>query len=291
MFSHVDLLELVQLEKVGPNEFKGQNYKTSWGRVFGGQLLSQSLFAAYQTVANPRIAHSMHGYFVRGGSIDLPIIFKVHVLRDSTNFSYRSIFAYQNELPIFVCAISFQIPEPGAEHHKEKPSVLTPDILLSDLQQAQPLEKVHPRRYSRLMKMHPHVFEFKPVGKALLLETKNSIPKAHVWFRLKEKTADDHILNQLFLAFVSDYHLLLTATLPHRETLRVFRTFYASIDHTIWFHRSFQIDQWLLYDMESPSASNSRGFVQGSIFSKEGKLVASVAQEGLIRKYNPRISD
>jgi len=283
--SYKDLIDIIKLKREKTNVFIGGNYKTVWNRVFGGQLISQCLYAAYQTVEKSLVAHSFHGHFIDGGSIDVPIIFKVENLRDSRSFSFRSVFAYQNDKPIFVSTISFQIFEKGVNHQLDLPNVLTPDLLLTDLQQARPLENINPYRYERLIKMHPHIFEFKPVGKALLLETSNSPARSFVWFRLKEKITSGKTIHQLFLAFVSDYHLLLTTTLPHRKKLRVFGTFYASLDHSIWFHRKFTIDDWLLLDIESPSASHGRGFVRASIFSQKGILVASVTQEGLIRPF------
>lgn len=285
MKSYQDLIDIIILKRQSSDTFLGINYPTAWKRVFGGQLVSQSLFAAYQTVAKSLEAHSLHGYFVDGGSIDIPITFKVHNLRDSRNFSYRSVFAYQNDKPIFVSNFSFHKNEKGVDHQIDLPNVLTPELLLTDLQQAKPLEKIHPHRYHRLIKMHPHIFEFKPVGKALFLETSKNAPRAFVWFRLKNKLPAPYSMHQLFLAFVSDYHLLLTATLPHRESLRVFRTFYASLDHSIWFHRRFKIDRWSLLDIESPTTSQGRGFVRASVFTQNGKLVASLAQEGLVRPY------
>ncbi|MCY4161824.1 MAG: thioesterase family protein [Flavobacteriaceae bacterium] len=287
MKSYQDLIDIITLKKLSSNTFLGKNYPTAWKRVFGGQLVSQSLFAAYETVAKHLQVHSLHGFFVNGGSIDTPITYKVKNLRDSRNFSYRSVSAHQNNETIFTSNFSFHKHETGVHHQIELPNVLTPDLLLTDLQQAKPLEKIHPHRYHRLIKMHPHIFEFRPVGKALFLETSKSAPKAHVWFRLKHELSTPFSMHQLFLAFVSDYHLLLTTTLPHRESLRVFRTFYATLDHSIWFHRRFRIDQWSLLDIESPTASHGRGFVRAHVFAQNGELIASLAQEGLIRPYKP----
>tara|TARA_E500000075_G_C6772163_1_gene212800 strand:- start:205 stop:615 length:411 start_codon:yes stop_codon:yes gene_type:complete len=135
------------------------------------------------------------------------------------------------------------------------------------------------------MKAHPQIFEFKPVDKAIYLQTQNSLPLAHIWFRIKDKINADLALQHQILAFASDYSLLLSATLPHRENLQHEKMYYASLDHALWFHRDFKIDDWLLYAIESPSASNARGFARGSIFDKKGAMVASVTQEGLMRKY------
>jgi acyl-CoA thioesterase-2 len=280
-----ELTDLLSLEKIKDYNFIGQNYKTEWGRVFGGQVLGQSLHAAYQTVPNDRIAHSMHGYFILGGDINVPINYQVDDIRDGKSFTTRRVVAFQNGKAIFNMAASFQLKQNGVNHQISMPNVLTPDLLLTDLQQAIPLKEIDPDRYEKLIKSHPQVFEFRPVEKATFLQTRNSLPKSHVWFKTKEKVNVTIPFQHQLLAFASDYSLLLTATLPHREKLFGNKIFYASLDHAIWFHRAFKIDNWLLYSMQSPSASNSRGFTKGSIFNQQGEMVASVSQEGLIRAY------
>lgn len=285
MITSDELIDLLTLKRKGENHFVGQNYKTAWGRVFGGQVLGQSLHAAYQTVPIDRIAHSMHGYFILGGDINLPIDYHVDTIRDGRSFTTRRVVAFQNGKAIFNMAASFHINEKGESHQINMPNVLTPDLLLTDLQQAERLQHKDPERFLRIMKAHPQIFEFKPVDKAIYLQTQNSAPLAHIWFRIKEKIQVDLSFQHQILAFASDYSLLLTATLPHRENLMNSKMYYASLDHAIWFHREYKIDDWLLYVIESPSASNARGFSRGSIFNKKGIMVASVTQEGLMRKY------
>ena len=285
MINLTELRDLLSLEKIKDNNFIGQNYKTEWGRVFGGQVLGQSLHAAYQTVPEDRIAHSMHGYFILGGDINVPINYQVDDIRDGKSFTTRRVIAYQKGKAIFIMAASFQLNQEGVNHQINMPNVLTPDLLFTDLQQAIHLKKIDPERYEKLLKSHPQVFEFRPVEKATFLKTRNSLPKSHVWFKTKEKFNAKISFQHQLLAFASDYSLLLTSTLPHREKLFGKKIFYASLDHAIWFHRQFKIDEWLLYSMQSPSASNSRGFTLGSIFNKEGEMIASVSQEGLIRTY------
>jgi acyl-CoA thioesterase-2 len=263
----------------------GQNYKTAWGRVFGGQVLGQSLHAAYQTVPKDRKAHSMHGYFILGGDINIPIEYHVDAIRDGRSFTTRRVVAYQEGKAIFNMSASFHLDEAGADHQITMPNVLTPEILLSDIQQAEPLREKDPERFGRLMMAHPQVFEFRPVGKAIYLETENKPPFSHIWFKTKEKIKADTALQHQLLAFASDYGLLLSATLPHRKEFEHQKIYYASLDHALWFHRDFEIDDWLLYAIESPSASNARGYARGSIFDRSGKMVASVAQEGLMRKF------
>jgi len=285
MITSEELINLLTLKRKGENHFEGQNYKTAWGRVFGGQVLGQSLHAAYQTVPKDRIAHSMHGYFILGGDINIPIDYHVDTIRDGRSFTTRRVVAFQNGKAIFNMAASFHINEKGESHQINMPNVLTPDLLLTDIQQAERLQHKDPERFLRIMKAHPQIFEFKPVDKAIYLQTQNSAPFAHIWFRIKEKIQIDLSFQHQILAFASDYSLLLTATLPHRENLNNSKMYYASLDHAIWFHREYKIDDWLLYVIESPSASNARGFSRGSIFNKKGIMVASVTQEGLMRKH------
>ena len=285
MITSEELINLLTLKRKGENHFEGQNYKTAWDRVFGGQVLGQSLHAAYQTVPKDRIAHSMHGYFILGGDINIPIDYHVDTIRDGRSFTTRRVVAFQNGKAIFNMAASFHINEKGESHQINMPNVLTPDLLLTDIQQAERLQHKDPERFLRIMKAHPQIFEFKPVDKAIYLQTQNSAPFAHIWFRIKEKIQVDLSFQHQILAFASDYSLLLTATLPHRENLNNSKMYYASLDHALWFHREYKIDDWLLYVIESPSASNARGFSRGSIFNKKGNMVASVTQEGLMRKY------
>ena len=279
------LISLLQLEKKDDHHFIGQNYKTVWGRVFGGQVLGQSLYAAYQTVPKNRLAHSMHGYFILGGDINIPIDYHVDAIRDGRSFTTRRVVAYQNGKAIFNMAASFHLQEEGANHQITMPNVLTPELLLTDIQQAAPLKDKDPERYQTLMMAHPQVFEFRPVGKAVYLETENKPPLSHIWFKTKEHIKADRPLQQQLLAFASDYGLLLSATLPHRSEFIKHKIYYASLDHALWFHRDFNIDDWLLYAIESPSASNARGYSRGSVFDRSGKMVASVSQEGLMRKF------
>ena len=285
MIDLTSLISLIKLEKKDTHHFVGQNYKTAWGRVFGGQVLGQSLHAAYQTVSNDRIAHSMHGYFILGGDINIPIDFHVDAIRNGRSFTTRRVVAYQEGKAIFNMAASFHLNEKGVDHQITMPNVLTPEILLTDIQQAESLKENDPERYQRLMIAHPQVFEFRPVGKAIYLETENKPPQSHIWFKTKEKIRANTPLKHQLLAFASDYSLLLSATLPHRKDFESQKIYYASLDHALWFHRDFEIDDWLLYSIESPSASNGRGYARGSIFDRSGKMVASVSQEGLMRKF------
>ncbi len=280
-----DLIDLITLEKTGKNTFEGQNFQTSWGRVFGGQVLAQSLNAAYQTVPDDRFAHSLHGYFILGGNLDLPISYEVDIIRDGKSFTTRRVVAFQERRAIFNMSASFQLLQKGVDHQNSMPNYIPPEKLLSDLEQLE-MQKTDPEVFERFKKIKPDVIEFRPVEKLSLRDDLNAPAESNYWFRSKESTSFEIALQHQLLAYISDYGLLRTATLPHKKELSQGPTFYTSLDHAMWFHRPFSLDQWLLYAMDSPSASNSRGFSRGSIFDREGLLVASSAQEGLIRQLN-----
>lgn len=279
-----DLIKILDLEQLSDNVFKGQNYNAPWGRVFGGQVLAQSLLAAYNTVPKDRFAHSLHGYFILVGDLDIPVTYEVDTLRDGGSFSTRRVVAKQNGKAIFNMAASFQIEQKGIEHQITMPNLIAPENLITTEEQVEKVKDSHPKFYQRLKNVIPKVFEFRPVENIISKLTKNSLPHNHLWIRTSESVVVDKRIQQALLAYVSDYNILTTATLPHREELNKVNAFYASIDHAIWFHRDFDINEWLLYTIDSPSASNSRGFSRGSIFNKTGELIASVTQEGLIRQ-------
>ncbi|NKI27032.1 acyl-CoA thioesterase II [Arenibacter sp. 6A1] len=279
-----DLINLLSLERINDQTFIGQNYQAPWGRVFGGQVLGQSLYAAYQTVAKDRIAHSMHGYFILGGDLDIPITYEVDNIRDGNSFTTRRVVAKQNGKAIFNMSASFQVAEEGPDHQINMPNVLNPDQLMTSMEQILAMKNTDPETYEIIKSTHPKIFEFKPTDRLTYKLVKNGPPLNHMWMRTTQPIKASLPLQQQILAYASDYNILMTASLPHREQLSPSRTFYASLDHAIWFHRDFKIDDWLLYAMDSPSASNARGFSRGSIFDKNGVLVASVAQEGLMRQ-------
>ena len=278
-----ELIDLITLEKKGENTFQGQNFQTSWGRVFGGQVLAQSLHAAYQTVPEERFAHSLHGYFILGGNLDLPITYEVDIIRDGKSFTTRRVVAFQEGRAIFNMSASFQLEQNGVDHQFSMPNYIPPEKLLSDLEQLE-VQNTDPKAYDRFKKIKPEVIEFRPVEKLTLRDDIDAPAESNYWFRAKELTPFGLALQHQLLAYISDYGLLRTATLPHKKELSQGPTFYTSIDHALWFHRPFSLQEWLLYAMDSPSASNSRGFSRGSIFDRDGILVASSAQEGLIRQ-------
>jgi acyl-CoA thioesterase-2 len=179
---------------------------------------------------------------------------------------------------------SFQLKQKGVEHQIPMPNLIPPQKLISDLEQLEEMKKIDPERYNRFKKVKPEVIEFRPVEKMNLIKEIDSPAESNFWFRSREETKFEMALQQQLLAYISDFWLLRTASLPHRKELSKSKTFFASIDHAIWFHRDFKMQDWHLYSMESPSASNSRGFSRGSIFNKDGVLIASTAQEGLMRQ-------
>lgn len=274
-----DLLQVLELEQIEQNIFRGQSHQISSTRVFGGQVLAQALQAAQLTVIDAKIAHSMHGYFILPGDVSKPIVYKVERLRDGRSFATRRVTAIQNGKAIFNMAASFQKIEEGFNHQISMPDVPSPDQLLSDTQLAEVLkDKIHPR--TRAYLSFPRPIEFKPVVKDLS-SLNNREPIRQVWMRSKGPMPDDIELNRMVLAYASDYNLLMTALQPHAVSFD--KVMLASLDHAMWFHRSFKMDEWLLYALDSPSASNARGFTRGSIFNQKGELISSVVQEGLVR--------
>ncbi|MEJ2128631.1 MAG: acyl-CoA thioesterase II [Woeseiaceae bacterium] len=276
-----DLITLLKLERIEDNIFRGDSRDIGSAQVFGGQVLGQALSAAQHTVED-RVAHSLHAYFLRRGDMNAPIIYEVDRARDGGSFSTRRVVAIQHGRPIFNLAASFQTPEPGLNHQAETPGVPDPDGLrdLADIA-SEHLDKLPPKVRRFMTDKRP--FEFRPVEAPSLDFTKPQPPVKHVWIRSVDGLPDDLALHQNLLAYVSDFELLGTSTLPHGVPFGQGRVIMASLDHALWFHREFRIDDWLLYAMESPNASGARGFARGQLYTKDGVLVASTAQEGLIR--------
>jgi acyl-CoA thioesterase-2 len=280
-----DLLKLLELERLEINLFRGESRDIGSPQVFGGQVLGQALVAASATVEG-RIVHSLHAYFLRPGDFNAPIVYDVDRSRDGLSFSSRRITAIQHGQQIFNMAASFQVPQQGVEHQLPMPQVPPPEDLRDmDTHQREMIPQI-PEKLRRLFE-HQRPFEFRPVRMPDYFKRENLEPIKHVWFRAVDRPPSDVALQRCLLAYVSDYHLLDTATLPHgvswlRSDVRL-----ASIDHAMWFHADVQVADWLLYSIDSPSASGARGFVRGSIFSRNGKLIASTAQEGLIRVLSP----
>jgi len=277
-----ELIELLSLERLEDNLFRGQSRDIGTKYVFGGQVLGQALSAAQATLDQPRNAHSLHAYFLRAGNIEAPIVYEVDRTRDGGSFSVRRVTAIQHGKVIFFCAASFQDEETGGEHQLSMPEVPLPE----DLEPAPPLSAEAmarlPTKVQRwLDRQGP--FEFRHVYPRDELNPPKRPPYQHVWFRLVEKVGDAPELHRALLAYASDFHLLGTATFPHGISYYQPNVLMASLDHALWFHRPFRADEWLLYSIDSPSAQSGRGLARGQVYDRSGRLVASTAQEGLIR--------
>lgn len=276
-----DLITLLKLERIEDNIFRGDSRDIGSAQVFGGQVLGQALSAAQHTV-EARVVHSLHAYFLRRGDMKAPIIYEVDRARDGGSFSNRRVVAIQHGRPIFNFAASFQEPEPGLDHQAEMPQVPGPDGLkdFSDIEPAL-LQKIPDKMRRYLTDKRP--FEFRPVEPVDLLEPERRPPQKHVWIRTVDRLPDDPELHRSLLAYVSDYELLGTSTLPHGLPFGRGKVIMASLDHALWFHRDVRIDDWLLYSMDSPNTSGARGLARGQLFTRGGELIASTAQEGLVR--------
>jgi len=277
-----DLIELLDLERIEENYSRGQSTSIGSDRVFGGQVLAQALNAAVRTTPKDRTLHSLHAYFILPGMIKLPIIFQVDRIRDGGSFTTRRVKAIQNGEAIFLMAASFQLKQEGYDHQIEMPKVAMPEDLMSWDEIAQKFGDFLPGSIKKFLNIERPI-HFKPVELPNPANPKKSKPFRHVWMKPKGTIVDNAALHQMALAYASDYNLLTTALLPHGDVANFGNIQLASLDHAMWFHRDFRWDDWLLYAVDSPSASNARGFTRGNIFSRDGKLIASVVQEGLIR--------
>jgi acyl-CoA thioesterase-2 len=276
-----DLLALLGLEKIEDNIYRGQSRDIGSAQVFGGQVLGQALSAAHHTVEGRR-AHSLHAYFLRRGDVNAPIIYEVDRSRDGGSFSVRRVVAIQHGRPIFNLAASFQTPETGLEHQAVMPVVPGPEGLQDATEVAEDVLARIPDKMRRYL-TDKRPFEFRPVHPMNFTEPEVLPPVKHVWIRAVDSLPDDVSLHQNLLAYVSDYELLGTSTLPHGLPFGRGNVLMASLDHALWFHRDVRVDDWLLYSFDSPNASGARGFARGQFFTRDGVLVASTAQEGLVR--------
>jgi len=276
-----DLLKLLELERIEENIFRGESRDIGSAQVFGGQVLGQALSAAHDTV-DCRRAHSLHAYFLRRGDVGAPIVYEVDRARDGGSFSVRRVVAIQHGRPIFNLAASFQKPEDGLEHQAAMPDVRGPNGL-QDVTEVSPqiLKRIPEKMRRYLTDKRP--FEFRPVRPTNFTEPEKLPPVKHVWIRAVDRLPDDYNLHRNLLAYVSDYELLGTSTLPHGLVFGRGNVLMASLDHALWFHRHARVDEWLLYSFDSPNASGARGFARGQFFTEDGQLIASTAQEGLVR--------
>ena len=278
------LLEIFDLEPLEVNIYRGKNRDIGTGRVFGGQVLAQALVAARRTVDEPREAHSMHGYFILPGDLAAPIVYFVDRLRDGGSFTTRRVTAIQHGRAIFNLSASFQIAESGAEHQTPMPDVPPPEELRNELDLIRGMADRIPESVRPVLTQDRPI-DFRPVAPIDPFHPEPRPPVRHVWLKAIDRLPDDPLIHQAVLAYASDYGLLGTALLPHALAPRSPTLQLATLDHAFWAHRSFRADEWLLYAMDSPAAAGARGFTRGAVYTRDGVLVASVAQEGLMRQH------
>ncbi|SLM63971.1 MULTISPECIES: acyl-CoA thioesterase II [Dickeya] len=280
-----NLLDLLHLEKLEEGLFRGQSQDLGLRQVFGGQVVGQALSAAKQTVPAERFVHSFHSYFLLPGDSQKPIIYDVETLRDGNSFSARRVSAIQNGRSIFYMTASFQTRESGFEHQNTMPQVTPPEELPSELDIARSIAEQLPAAMRQIFTQERPI-EIRPVEFHNPLQGKVEPAVRHVWCRANGVMPDDERTHQYLLGYTSDCHFLLTALQPHGVGFLERGMQVATLDHAMWFHRPFRLDDWLLYSVESPSASGARGFVRGHFYTREGVLVASSVQEGVIRRHS-----
>ena len=283
-----ELVKLLALERIEENLFRGQSQDLGWGTVFGGQVLGQALSAAVQTVPAERHVHSLHAYFLRPGDVKKPIVYDVDRIRDGGSFTTRRVVAIQHGKPIFNLAASFQVLEKGLEHQDEMPEAPPPDSVPTEQERA----AVHAARLPQFIRERAtaeHPFEIRPIAP---IDDPFTPPpreaRRMVWLRATGRLPDEPALHHYLLAYASDHSLLGTALLPHSVTWLTPGMQAASLDHVMWFHQPFRVDEWLLNVIDSPAAHGARGLCRSRIFTQDGRLVASTAQEGLIRLRKPQ---
>jgi acyl-CoA thioesterase II len=279
------LLDLLDLERLEVNLFRGRSPQVGWQRVFGGQVIGQALVAACRTVEG-RPPHSMHAYFLLPGDPKVPIIYDVDRIRDGKSFTTRRVVAIQHGKAIFSMSVSFHVDEPSLTHQAPMPEVPPPEQLPSENQAREWILANMPEPIRRYYELERPI-EMRPVEYTRYLGEKFENARFHVWIRTTGRLPDDPAIHQCVLAYASDWTLLDTALVPHGRSLFEREFMAASLDHALWFHRKFRADDWLLYAQDSPNLFGSRGLARGLIFARDGTLVASVAQEGLVRERKP----
>jgi acyl-CoA thioesterase-2 len=277
-----DLLELLKLEAIEENLFRGRSQDLGFRQLFGGQVLGQALSAASQTVVPERHVHSMHGYFLRPGDASLPVVYTVDRVRDGGSFTTRRVVAIQKGEPLFTLMASFQGDESGFEHQGKMPDVPGPEGIPSDLELLRRNAHLIPERVrDKFLCQKP--IEIRPVTQVDPFNPQPREPIKYVWFRADGPLPEDPQVHKYVLAYASDFNLITTALQPHGASFMQRNMQMASLDHALWFHGNVRVNEWLLYAIDSPWAGNARGLSRGHIFTREGRLVASVSQEGLMR--------
>jgi acyl-CoA thioesterase-2 len=279
-----NLLSILDLEPIEVNLFRGRSPQTTWQRVFGGQVVGQALVAACRTVdVAERPPHSLHGYFLLAGDPKVPIIYEVDRIRDGKSFTTRRVIAIQHGQAIFSMGVSFHRDEPGMTHQAKMPDVPKPEELPSEAELKEHVLPKMPEPVRRYYERERPI-ELRPVEYERYLGKSYEDGRFHVWIRATGKLPDEPAIHQCVLAYASDMTLLDSALVPHGRTVLDRTIMAASLDHALWLHRPFRADEWLLYAQDSPSLAGARGFTRGLIFARDETLVASVAQEGLVRE-------
>jgi acyl-CoA thioesterase II len=276
------LLAILNLETLEQNLFRGLSPQVGWQRVFGGQVIGQALVAAYRTIED-RAAHSLHAYFLRAGDPKVPIIYEVDRIRDGNSFSTRRVVAIQHGQAIFSMAASFHRHEEGLIHQAKMPDVPQPEALPSEAELKEHLVGRLPEPLKAYWQ-HERPIEIRPVDLSRYTSPGKRTASQQVWIKATGELGDNLACNQCVLAYASDFTLLDTALIAHGRFVFDPSLMLASLDHAIWFHRPFRIDDWLLYSQDSPSSAGARAFCRGTLFTRSGELVASTAQEGLVRE-------
>ncbi len=275
-----ELIKTLTLEQIEVNMFRGFTPPEERFRIFGGQVIAQALLAAYKTIEG-RVCHSLQSYFIRPGDPNVPVLYQVERSRDGKSFATRRVIAIQKGEQIFNLACSFQIPEQGLEHQSKLPDVPGPDQVLDETERMKARFKDNPEELLRWMRDRP--IEMRPINPMNFLKPEPLPAEENIWFRARGDVGDDIVMNQAILAYASDMSLLSTGMRPHGVSWQTgMQT--ASLDHIIWFHRPTNFARWHLYVQDSPSGSGARGFNRGTIYREDGVLIASVAQEGLMRQ-------
>ncbi|MBL4680481.1 MAG: acyl-CoA thioesterase II [Pseudomonadales bacterium] len=278
-----DLLDLLDLEPIEVNIFRGVSPDEGWQRVYGGQVIGQALVAASRTVEDQsRLAHSLHGYFLRPGDTTIPILYEVDRIRDGKSFTTRRVVATQRGRAIFSMSVSFQVAEDGLEHQFEKPNVKNPEDCLTQIELNEKFSDDIPEAFKQ-RSLRPQPIEMRFVEPINQFKPVKMPPHQNTWIKAADTMPDDLRLHQCLLAYASDMTLIDTAVRPHGLSWTDDNFQVASLDHAMWFHRPFKMDDWLLYAQDSPYAGGARGLSRGAFYTQKGELISSVAQEGLIR--------
>lgn len=277
-----ELKELITLKKLDNNLFQGYNKSVGTPTIFGGQVLAQALYAMNNSVPEGRICNSLHSYFILPGDLNKPLFFEVENIRDGGSFSVRKVVAKQEDRVIFFMGGSFHGKEDGYEHQIAMPEVTHHSELINWEEMLDKYRDLMPKTLSDILAVERPI-EFKPTIVPNPLSPKKLPPYHNVWFRIKGEIDNNAQLNQSIIAYISDYNILATALQPNADKAHFGNMQMATLDHSIWFFREFDINQWMLFSIDTPSASNARGFTRGNIFTENGKLIASVTQEGLLR--------